>query len=59
MIHVHWGRPIEPAEFESLSDEELVALVEERIRDCHARARRSRLRAMGIEPRCGDALLNR
>jgi 1-acyl-sn-glycerol-3-phosphate acyltransferase len=45
VIHIHWGSPIEPAEFEPLSDDELVKLVEGRIRACHAAARRGRRRA--------------
>lgn len=47
VIHVHWGQPISPAEVASMTDDELVALVELRIRACHAAARASRLRAMG------------
>jgi 1-acyl-sn-glycerol-3-phosphate acyltransferase len=38
-------RPIMPAEFEALSDEELVAEVERRIRTCHAQARAYRKRS--------------
>jgi 1-acyl-sn-glycerol-3-phosphate acyltransferase len=47
VIHVQFGPPIEPAEVAALDDEQLVAEVERRIRDCHAQARRSRRRAMG------------
>jgi 1-acyl-sn-glycerol-3-phosphate acyltransferase len=46
VIHVHWGQPITPEEVERMNDEELVALVESRIRACHAAARASRQRAM-------------
>jgi 1-acyl-sn-glycerol-3-phosphate acyltransferase len=45
VIHVCWGEPIGPMEIEKLSDNELVAEVERRIRDCHDAARRGRLRA--------------
>jgi 1-acyl-sn-glycerol-3-phosphate acyltransferase len=44
VIHIQWGKPIEPVEFEPLTDDELVALVERRIRACHAAAREGRLR---------------
>jgi 1-acyl-sn-glycerol-3-phosphate acyltransferase len=47
VIHVQFGPPIEPAEVARLDDEQLVAEIERRIRDCHAGARRSRQRAVG------------
>ena len=47
VIHVHWGQPITPDEVERMTDDELVALVEKRIRACHAAARASRNRAKG------------
>jgi len=37
-IHVHYGRPILPQEYEGLSEQELVNLVENRVRQCHAEA---------------------
>ena len=46
VVHVHWGEPLVPADFEHLSDEALVAEVERRIRACHAAARQGRLRSM-------------
>jgi 1-acyl-sn-glycerol-3-phosphate acyltransferase len=46
VIHVHWGEPITPHQVEQLTDEQLVALVETRIRACHAAARSSRRRSM-------------
>jgi 1-acyl-sn-glycerol-3-phosphate acyltransferase len=36
------GEPITPAQFGGMSDEELVAEIEKRIRACHAQARRKR-----------------
>ena len=47
VIHVRWGQPITPDEVERMTDDELVALVEKRIRACHAAARASRNRAKG------------
>jgi 1-acyl-sn-glycerol-3-phosphate acyltransferase len=47
VVHVHWGDPIGPAEIEKLTDAELVAEVERRIRACHAAARTSRMRSRG------------
>jgi 1-acyl-sn-glycerol-3-phosphate acyltransferase len=47
VIHVQFGDAIEPPEIERLSDDQLVAEIERRIRDCHARARSARLRASG------------
>jgi 1-acyl-sn-glycerol-3-phosphate acyltransferase len=35
-ISVHYGRPILPQEYEGLSEQELVDLVENRVRQCHA-----------------------
>lgn len=43
-IHVWIGEPMPPDLVQSLSDEQLVAELERRIRDCHASARRSRQR---------------
>ncbi len=48
VIHVQFGPAIEPAEIDRLTDEQLVAEVERRIRECHAKARRQRLRAINI-----------
>jgi 1-acyl-sn-glycerol-3-phosphate acyltransferase len=47
VIHVQFGDPIEPAEINQLTDEQLVSEVERRIRACHERARAGRLRASG------------
>jgi 1-acyl-sn-glycerol-3-phosphate acyltransferase len=47
VIHVQFGDPIEPAEINRLTDEQLVSEVERRIRACHAIAREGRLRASG------------
>jgi 1-acyl-sn-glycerol-3-phosphate acyltransferase len=49
VIHVQFGPPITPAQVKLLSDEQLVHEVENRIRACHAQARRTRRRAAGIE----------
>jgi 1-acyl-sn-glycerol-3-phosphate acyltransferase len=43
-IAVSIGQPISPEEASRLSDEELLGLVEKRIRDCHAEARNLRSR---------------
>ncbi len=43
-IHVCIGQPMEPELVKSLTDEQLVAELERRIRDCHALARESRRR---------------
>jgi 1-acyl-sn-glycerol-3-phosphate acyltransferase len=48
VIHVQFGDAISPAEIKSMSDDKLVAEVERRICDCHARARAARLRASGV-----------
>jgi 1-acyl-sn-glycerol-3-phosphate acyltransferase len=48
VIHVQFGDPIEPAEIAQMSDDELVAEVELRIRCCHMRARRARRLASGV-----------
>lgn len=45
VIHIWLGRPLLPAEFAQLTDEQLVAAVADRLRQCHARARAGRLRA--------------
>ncbi len=47
VIHVQFGDPIEVEAIKQMDDPQLVAEVERRIRDCHARARRGRLRASG------------
>jgi 1-acyl-sn-glycerol-3-phosphate acyltransferase len=47
VVHVVWGEPLVPQIMDQLSDEQLVAEVERRIRACHATARQGRLRAMG------------
>src|SRR5262249_12698938 len=47
VVHVEFGEPIWPEEFEKLGDDELLKLVEERIRTCHASARAHRLQAIG------------
>jgi 1-acyl-sn-glycerol-3-phosphate acyltransferase len=41
-IGIHVGPPLWPSDFLSLSDAELVSLVEQRIRGCHQAARRMR-----------------
>lgn len=48
VIHLDFGDPIGPAEIERMSDDALVAEVERRIRDCHARARHARRVAAGL-----------
>lgn len=45
VIHVQFGEPIAPEALEAWNDEQLVAEVERRIRQCHASARAARLRA--------------
>jgi len=45
-IHIVIGEPITPEVAQSLDDRELVALVEHRIRECHAQARALRRRIM-------------
>ncbi len=45
VIHIQFGDPITPEEIGRLDDEALVAEVERRIRDCHARAQAARHRA--------------
>jgi 1-acyl-sn-glycerol-3-phosphate acyltransferase len=47
VIHVQYGTPITLREIALWSDEQLVAEVERRIRDCHALARAGRQRASG------------
>jgi 1-acyl-sn-glycerol-3-phosphate acyltransferase len=44
-IHIHIGPPLSPELVERLSDDELVAELERRIRQCHAEARQGRLRS--------------
>ena len=39
-IHVHYGRPILPEEYDALSDQELVDLVQNRVGQCQAQAAR-------------------
>lgn len=43
-IHIIIGEPILPTEFETMTDDELVAELERRIRACHAAARAGRQR---------------
>jgi len=38
-IHVHYGAPLLPNEIASLDEQELMAEVERRVRECHARLR--------------------
>ncbi len=45
VIHVQFGDPIDPDQIKAMNDEQLVAEVERRIRDCHAVARAGRRRA--------------
>ena len=47
VIHVQFGEPIAPEQIKAMNDDELVAEVERRIRECHAQARAGRLRASG------------
>ncbi|REK17188.1 MAG: 1-acyl-sn-glycerol-3-phosphate acyltransferase [Planctomycetota bacterium] len=47
VIHLQYAPPITTAEFEQMTDEQLVAEAERRIRWCHAEARRHRYIAMG------------
>lgn len=47
-IHVQYGTPITAEQFADLTEDELVALVSSRVEDCHAKARRSRRRAMDL-----------
>jgi 1-acyl-sn-glycerol-3-phosphate acyltransferase len=37
-IRVHYGRPILPQEYEGLNEQELISLVENRVRQCQAEA---------------------
>jgi 1-acyl-sn-glycerol-3-phosphate acyltransferase len=46
VVHVVWGSPILPHDVERMSDEELVAEVSRRVRECHRRARQGRFRAL-------------
>ena len=46
-VCVEIGPPLTPDEAAEMSDEELVAEVERRVRDCHDRAHSRRLRALG------------
>jgi 1-acyl-sn-glycerol-3-phosphate acyltransferase len=46
VVHVVWGPPILPHVVEHLSDDQLVAEVSKRVRECHRTARAGRLRAM-------------
>lgn len=39
-IHVHYGLPILPSEIKQLDEQELVAEIERRVRQCHAELRR-------------------
>jgi 1-acyl-sn-glycerol-3-phosphate acyltransferase len=55
VVHLQFGPPIEPAEIESMTDEQLVAEVERRIRACHAEARRGRNSATGRAALTGPA----
>jgi hypothetical protein len=45
VIHIEFGPAIKPAEIARLSDDELVAEVDRRIRACHMAASESRRRA--------------
>lgn len=45
IVHVQFGEPIGPELIATLSDEQLTAEVERRIKACHALARQGRLRA--------------
>jgi 1-acyl-sn-glycerol-3-phosphate acyltransferase len=38
-IHVHYGTPLLPDEIASLDEQELMAEVERRVRECHAKLR--------------------
>ena len=49
VIHIQFGEPLGPDEIAKLDDRALVAEMDRRIRDCHARAREFRMRAAGIE----------
>jgi 1-acyl-sn-glycerol-3-phosphate acyltransferase len=42
-IHVHYGAPITPEEIEGRDERELLAEVEDRVRQCHARLRQHRV----------------
>ncbi|MGD0384390.1 MAG: lysophospholipid acyltransferase family protein [Thermoguttaceae bacterium] len=35
-IRVHYGQPVLPQEYEGLNEQELISLVEKRVRQCHA-----------------------
>jgi 1-acyl-sn-glycerol-3-phosphate acyltransferase len=48
VIHVQFGEPIEPSAIQAMTDEQLVQEVERRIRACHARCRKGRIRAMAL-----------
>jgi 1-acyl-sn-glycerol-3-phosphate acyltransferase len=49
VIHIQFGEPLAPEDIAKLDDRALVAEMDRRIRDCHARAREFRLRAAGTE----------
>ena len=36
VVHVHYGPPILPKDYEYMEERELVTLVEQRVRQCHA-----------------------
>ncbi len=53
VIHVCFGEPITPEQITQLTDEQLVAEVDRRIRACHAKTRLGRQRAVGTARRVG------
>jgi 1-acyl-sn-glycerol-3-phosphate acyltransferase len=46
VIHIQFGEPLGPDDIAKLDDRELVAEMDRRIRECHARARQYRVHAM-------------
>ena len=46
VIHVRFAEPLSPEEMSQLDDEQLLAEVDHRIRECHAVTRKGRLRSI-------------
>ena len=51
VIHVHFGPPLAPQQYAAMTDEQIAAEIERRIKICHAEAVASRQRALGIDAR--------
>ena len=50
VVHIQFGRPLEPDAIAGLDDAALVAEIESRVRECHTAAKALRLRALGQCP---------